>query len=59
MRDIVAAACGRSILLITHRPEGLDLVESIWIRTSSSFRSPCSTESLFGSGLVERLPERL
>jgi ATP-binding cassette subfamily C protein CydC len=29
MRDIFAAACGRSILLITHRPEGLDLVDEI------------------------------
>jgi ATP-binding cassette subfamily C protein CydC len=27
MRDIFAAASGKSILLITHRPEGLDLVE--------------------------------
>ena len=29
VRDILAAASDRSILLITHRPEGLDLVDEI------------------------------
>ena len=29
VRDILAAADGRSVLLITHRPEGLDLVDEI------------------------------
>jgi len=29
VRDILAAAGGRSILLITHRPEGLDLVDEV------------------------------
>jgi thiol reductant ABC exporter CydC subunit len=30
IRDVLAAADGRSILLITHRPEGLDLVDEIF-----------------------------
>ena len=29
LRDILAAADGRSVLLITHRPEGLDLVDEV------------------------------
>jgi thiol reductant ABC exporter CydC subunit len=29
LRDVFAAAGGRSVLLITHRPEGLDLVDQI------------------------------
>ena len=29
MADVFAAAADRSILLITHRPEGLDLVDEI------------------------------
>jgi thiol reductant ABC exporter CydC subunit len=29
VRDVLAAARGRSVLLITHRPEGLDLVDEI------------------------------
>jgi len=29
VRDVVAAADGRSVLLITHRPEGLDLVDEV------------------------------
>ena len=29
VRDILAAASDRSVLLITHRPEGLDLVDEI------------------------------
>jgi ABC-type transport system involved in cytochrome bd biosynthesis fused ATPase/permease subunit len=29
MRDVFAATSGQSILLITHRPEGLDLVDEI------------------------------
>jgi ABC-type multidrug transport system fused ATPase/permease subunit len=29
VRDVLAAAAGRSVLLITHRPEGLDLVDEI------------------------------
>jgi ATP-binding cassette subfamily C protein CydC len=37
MRDIFAAADGRSVLLITHRPEGLELVDEtvIWCRDKS------------------------
>lgn len=33
MRDIFAAAEGRSVLLITHRPEGLDLVDEVLAMT--------------------------
>ena len=29
LRDVLAAADGRSVLLITHRPEGLDLVDEV------------------------------
>ena len=29
MRDVLAAAGDRTVLLITHRPEGLDLVDEI------------------------------
>jgi ATP-binding cassette, subfamily C, bacterial CydC len=29
MRDVFAAAAGRSVLLITHRPEGLELVDEV------------------------------
>ena len=29
VRDILAAAGDRSVLLITHRPEGLDLVDEV------------------------------
>ena len=29
VRDVLMAADGRSVLLITHRPEGLDLVDEI------------------------------
>ena len=29
VRDILAAADDRSVLLITHRPEGLDLVDEV------------------------------
>ncbi len=29
VRDVLAAAGGRSVLLITHRPEGLDLVDEV------------------------------
>ncbi|HET7743524.1 MAG TPA: thiol reductant ABC exporter subunit CydC [Gaiellaceae bacterium] len=29
VRDILAAADGRSVLLVTHRPEGLDLVDEV------------------------------
>jgi ATP-binding cassette subfamily C protein CydC len=29
MRDVLAAADGRSVLLVTHRPEGLDLVDEV------------------------------
>jgi thiol reductant ABC exporter CydC subunit len=29
VRDVLAAAAGRSVLLITHRPEGLDLVDEV------------------------------
>ena len=29
LRDVFAAAGGRSVLLITHRPEGLDLVDQV------------------------------
>ena len=29
VRDILSGADGRSVLLITHRPEGLDLVDEI------------------------------
>jgi ABC-type transport system involved in cytochrome bd biosynthesis fused ATPase/permease subunit len=29
IRDVLTAADGRSVLLITHRPEGLDLVDEI------------------------------
>ena len=29
LRDILASADGRSVLLITHRPEGLDLVDEV------------------------------
>jgi ABC-type multidrug transport system fused ATPase/permease subunit len=29
VRDVLAAADGRSVLLITHRPEGLDLVDRV------------------------------
>ena len=29
MRDILEAAGDRSVLLITHRPEGLDLVDEV------------------------------
>jgi ABC-type transport system involved in cytochrome bd biosynthesis fused ATPase/permease subunit len=27
--DVLAAADGRSVLLVTHRPEGLDLVDEV------------------------------
>ena len=29
MRDALGAAAGRSVLLITHRSEGLDLVDEV------------------------------
>jgi ABC-type transport system involved in cytochrome bd biosynthesis fused ATPase/permease subunit len=29
VRDVLTAADGRSVLLITHRPEGLDLVDDV------------------------------
>jgi ATP-binding cassette, subfamily C, bacterial CydCD len=29
LRDMLEAAEGRSVLLITHRPEGLDLVDEV------------------------------
>jgi ABC-type transport system involved in cytochrome bd biosynthesis fused ATPase/permease subunit len=29
VRDMLEAAEGRSVLLITHRPEGLDLVDEV------------------------------
>jgi ABC-type transport system involved in cytochrome bd biosynthesis fused ATPase/permease subunit len=29
VRDMLEAADGRSVLLITHRPEGLDLVDEV------------------------------
>jgi ABC-type transport system involved in cytochrome bd biosynthesis fused ATPase/permease subunit len=29
MRDVFAAAAGRTVLLITHRDEGLDLVDRV------------------------------
>ena len=29
LQDVLAAADGRSVLLITHRPEGLDLVDEV------------------------------
>ena len=29
VRDVLAASDGRSVLLITHRPEGLDLVDEV------------------------------
>jgi ABC-type transport system involved in cytochrome bd biosynthesis fused ATPase/permease subunit len=29
VRDVLTAADGRSVLLITHRPEGLDLVDEV------------------------------
>jgi ATP-binding cassette, subfamily C, bacterial CydC len=37
MKDVLAAASERSILLITHRPEGLDLVDEIvWLAPESA-----------------------
>jgi ABC-type bacteriocin/lantibiotic exporter with double-glycine peptidase domain len=29
VRDVLSAADGRSVLLITHRPEGLELVDEV------------------------------
>jgi ABC-type transport system involved in cytochrome bd biosynthesis fused ATPase/permease subunit len=29
VRDVLGAADGRSVLLVTHRPEGLDLVDEV------------------------------
>ena len=29
VRDVLTAAAGRAVLLITHRPEGLDLVDEV------------------------------
>ena len=29
VRDVLSAADGRAVLLITHRPEGLDLVDEV------------------------------
>ena len=45
MRDILQAAAGRTIVLITHRPEGLDLVDRV-----VDLGRPRYTEALTGSG---------
>jgi ABC-type transport system involved in cytochrome bd biosynthesis fused ATPase/permease subunit len=39
--DVLDAADGRSVLLITHRPEGLDLVDEIvWLDDVAAIRGP-------------------
>jgi ABC-type multidrug transport system fused ATPase/permease subunit len=39
VRDVLAAADGRSVLLITHRPEGLDLVDEVVVLEPAVRRS--------------------
>jgi ABC-type transport system involved in cytochrome bd biosynthesis fused ATPase/permease subunit len=41
VEDVLAAADGRSVLLITHRPEGLELVDDV-VAIADGRRDPCA-----------------